>query len=182
MTFSPNSVGVRGSGRNETLLITATVRDANNNPVLDGTAVYFNINNSPGGGDFLSSIGAIPTINGQATVAYNSGTVSGTARVRAVCSSINAVSTEILIYAGPAYIESIANGCQTSHMALGASPCNMFGMDIVGESVELVCLVGDRYNNPVTPGTAVYFTTSGGVVTTATGYTDSAGFARVTLV
>lgn len=181
LSFTPNSVGVRGSGRNETLLITATVRDANNNPVLDGTEVFFNINNSPGGGDFLSSTGAIPTINGQATVAYNSGTVSGTARVRAVCSNISAVSTEILIYAGPAFIESIANGCQTSHMALGASPCNMFGMDVVGESVELVCLVGDRYNNPVTPGTAVYFTTSGGVVTTATGYTDSAGFARVTL-
>ena len=181
LTFLPSSVGVRGSGRNETLLITATVRDANNNPVLDGTAVYFNINNSPGGGDFLSSTGAIPTINGQATVAYNSGTVSGTARVRAVCSSISAVSTEILIYAGPAYIENIGDGCLSSHMALGASPCSMFGMDVVGESVELVCLVGDRYNNPVTPGTAVYFTTSGGVVTTATGYTDSAGFARVTL-
>jgi hypothetical protein len=181
LTFNPGSVGVRGSGRNETLLVTATVRDANNNPVIDGTQVYFNINNSPGGGDFLSSTGAIPTINGAATVAYNSGTVSGTARIRARCSSISAVSTEILIYAGPPYIENISDGCLSSHMAIGASPCNMFGMDVVGESVQLVCLVGDRYNNPVTPGTAVYFTTSGGVVTTATGYTDSAGFARVTL-
>jgi len=179
--FTPNSVGVRGSGRNETLLITATVNDANNNPVVDGTPVTFNINNSPGGGDFLSSTGAIPTINGQATVAYNSGTVSGTARIRAVCAGISAVSTEILIYAGPPYIENISDGCLSSHIAIGASPCNMFGMDVVGESVQLVCLVGDRYNNPVTPGTAVYFTTSGGVVTTSTGYTDSAGFARVTL-
>ena len=57
----------------------------------------------------------------------------------------------------------------------------MFGMDIVGDSVKITALVGDRYNNPVTPGTAVYFTTSGGVITTATGYTDSAGFATVTL-
>jgi hypothetical protein len=57
----------------------------------------------------------------------------------------------------------------------------MFGMDFVGDSVQLIALVGDRYNNPVTPGTAVYFTTSGGVVTTATGYTDSVGFARATL-
>ncbi len=54
-------------------------------------------------------------------------------------------------------------------------------MDVVGDSVQVVALVGDRYNNPVTPGTAVYFTTSAGVVTTATGYTDSVGFARVTL-
>ncbi|MBK6767043.1 MAG: Ig-like domain-containing protein [bacterium] len=179
--FNPSSVGVRGSGRNETLLITATVLDANNNPVLDGTEVFFNINNSPGGGDFLSSTNAIPTINGQAVVAYNSGTISGTARVRAQSLGVSAVSTEILIYAGPAYIENVSTGCTSSHMAIGASPCNMFGMDIVGESVEVVCLIGDRYNNPVTPGTAVYFTTSGGVITTATGYTDSVGFARVTL-
>jgi hypothetical protein len=181
MEYYPSSVGVRGSGRNETLLITATVRDANNNHVLDGTNVFFNINNSPGGGDFLSSVGAIPTINGSASVSYNSGTISGSVRIRAVCEGISAVSTEILIYAGPPYIEDIADGCLGSHMSLGASPCNMFGMDVVGDTVNVVALVGDRYNNPVTPGTAVYFTTSGGVITTATGYTDSLGFARVKL-
>lgn len=181
LEYFPGSVGVRGSGRNETLLITATVRDANNNPVLDGTSVRFNINNSPGGGDFLSSTGIIPTINGRATVSYNSGTVSGSVRIRATCGTVSAVSTEILIYAGPPFIENVAQGCNTSHMSLAPSPCSMFGMDVVGDSVTLVALVGDRYNNPVTPGTAVYFTTSGGVITTATGYTDSSGFARVRL-
>ena len=181
LSYFPSSVGVRGSGRNETLLITATVRDANNNPVLDGTSVVFNIAGSPGGGDFLSSTGAIPTINGQATVSYNSGIRSGSARVRAVSGSVSAVSTEILIYAGPPYMEDVDDGCTTSHMSLASAPCNLFGMDVVGDSVTLVALVGDRYNNPVTPGTAVYFTTSGGVITTGTGYTDANGFARVTL-
>ncbi|MBU1920511.1 Ig-like domain-containing protein, partial [bacterium] len=181
LSYFPSSVGVRGSGRNETLLVTALVLDANNNPVIDGTEVFFNINNSPGGGDFLSSTDAIPTINGEATVSYNSGTISGTARIRAICEGISAVSTEILIHAGPPYIEDVSSGCLTSHMSLGASPCNMFGMNIVGDSVRITALVGDRYNNPVTPGTAVYFTTSGGVITTSTGYTDSSGFASVTL-
>lgn len=181
LEYFPGSVGVRGSGRNETLLITATVRDANNNPVLDGTSVRFNINNSPGGGDFLSSTGTIPTINGRATVSYSSGTVSGSVRIRSTCGNISAVSTEILIFAGPPYIENIAQGCNTSHMSLAPAPCSMFGMDVVGDSVTLIALVGDRFNNPVTPGTAVYFTTSGGVITTATGYTDSSGFARVRL-
>jgi hypothetical protein len=181
MDYLPNSVGVRASGRNETLLITATVRDANNNPVLDGTPVYFNINSSPGNGDFLSSTGPIPTINGRATVSYNSGTRSGSVRIRAVCAGISAVSTEILIYAGPPYIEDVNFGCATSHLSLAPAPCSMFGMDVVGDSVTLVALVGDRYNNPVTPGTAIYFTTSAGVITTASGYTDSLGFARVTL-
>ena len=101
LSYFPSSVGVRGSGRNETLLITAMVLDANNNPVIDGTEVFFNINNSPGGGDFLSSSDAIPTINGEATVSYNSGTISGSARIRAVCETISAVSTEILVHAGP---------------------------------------------------------------------------------
>lgn len=181
MEYLPNSVGVRASGRNETLLITALVRDVNNNPVIDGTPVRFNINGSPGGGDFLSSVDPIPTINGRATVSYNSGTRSGSVRIRATCGAISAVSTEILIYAGPPYIENINAGCETSHMSLAPSPCSMFGMDVIGDSVVLVAIVGDRYNNPVTPGTAIYFTTSAGVITTSTGYTDSAGFARVTL-
>jgi len=179
--YFPNSVGVRGSGRNETLLITATVRDVNNNPVIDGTDVYFNINNSPGGGDYLSSNGPIPTINGRATVSYNSGTISGSVRIRSTCQEITAVSTEILIYAGPPFMGSIQSPCDSTHMSLAAAPCNMFGMDVVGDSVVITALVGDRYRNPVTPGTAVYFTTSGGVITTATGYTDSSGFARVKL-
>jgi hypothetical protein len=181
LTYDPGSVGVQGSGRNETLLISATVRDVNNNPVIDGTPVSFNIASSPGGGDFLSSTGPISTINGQATVSYSSGTRSGSVRIRALCNTISAVSTEVLIYAGPPYMEDVANACVTSHMSLAAGPCNMFGMDIVGDSVVLTALVGDRYNNPVTAGTAVYFTTSGGVITTGTGYTDSLGFARVTL-
>ena len=181
MGYNPGSVGVRGSGRNETLLITATVRDANNNPVMDGTNVYFNVNNSPGGGDLLSSTGAVPTINGRATVSYSSGTVAGSARVRAICGAVSAVSTEILVYAGPPFIEDIHSSCETTHMSLASNPCSMFGMDVVGDSVVLVALVGDRYNNPVTTGTAVYFTTSAGVITTSTGYTDSLGFARVTL-
>lgn len=179
--YFPNSVGVRGSGRNETLLITATVRDVNNNPVIDGTDVYFNINNSPGGGDYLSSNGPIPTINGRATVSYNSGTISGSVRIRSMCQGITAVSTEILIYAGPPFMGSIQSPCDSTHMSLAAAPCNMFGMDVMGDSVAITALVGDRYRNPVTPGTAVYFTTSGGVITTATGYTDSSGFARVKL-
>jgi adhesin/invasin len=181
LTYFPNSVGVRGSGRNETLLITATVRDASNNNVLDGTLVTFNIVGSPGGGDHLSSTDPLPTINGEVSVSYSSGTISGSVRIRAVAEDISALSTEILIYAGPPYIENIADGCLTSHMSLSATPCSMFGMDFVGDSVQLTVLIGDRYNNPVPAGTAVYFTTSGGVITTSTGYTNDNGFAYVTL-
>lgn len=193
MSYYPGSVGVRHSGRNETLLITATVLDANNNPVLDGTEVNFDIYASPPVSpefpdcvDFLSSEGPIPTINGHASTSYSSGCVSGTARIRASCTVpggaiIDAVSTEIIIYAGPPYIGDVEDGCNSSHTTVGSNPCSMYGLDVVGDSVEIVALVGDRYRNPVTPGTAVYFTTSGGIITTNTGYTNEDGFARVTL-
>ena len=45
---------------------------------------------------------------------------------------------------------------------------------------SVTALVGDKFNNPVPAGTAVYFTTTGGVVTTW-GYTNEEGVVTVTL-
>ena len=45
----------------------------------------------------------------------------------------------------------------------------------------VTAVVGDKFNNPVPAGTAVFFTTTGGVVTTYTGYTDEEGVVTVTL-
>ncbi|MBU1706427.1 Ig-like domain-containing protein, partial [bacterium] len=94
--------------------------------------------------------------------------------------------TEIIIYSGPPYIEDIYNpdGCgyfNTSHIKVASSPCDLVGWSAVGDSVMITAIVGDKWNNPVPEGTAVYFTTSGGVITTATGYTNANGFATVTL-
>lgn len=182
LSYDPSSVGVQGSGRNETLMITADVRDASNNPVLDGTLVTYDIYASPGGGDFLSSYDPIPTINGQASVSYNSGTISGSVRIIAACGSIQAISTEIQIFSGPPFIENVNNGCLSSHLAIGANPINFYGWYTVNYSTTITAVVGDRYNNPVPAGTAVYFTTSGGVINTMTGYTDSSGVATVTML
>jgi len=198
MEYYPHSVGVRESGRNETLLITATVKDASNNPVVDGTLVWFDIYSQPithpDSMGSLSSEDSIPTINGQASVSYTSGYRSGTVRIRArshgTCEgnsyNVSAITTEILIYAGPPYIEDIYNpdGCgyfNTSHIKVASEPCDLMGWSAVGDSVRITAIVGDRWNNPVTEGTAVYFTTSGGVIATATGFTDADGFASVLL-
>lgn len=198
LEYFPNSVGVRESGRNETLLITATVKDASNNPVIDGTPVWFDIYSQPiahpDSMGSLSSEDSIPTINGQASVSYTSGFRSGTVRIRArshgICEDepydVSAITTEILIYAGPPYIEDIYNpdGCgyyNTSHIKVAAEPCDLVGWSAVGDTVGIGAIVGDRWNNPVTEGTAIYFTTSGGVISTASGFTDADGFASVML-
>ncbi|NOZ56487.1 MAG: hypothetical protein GXO73_06830 [Calditrichaeota bacterium] len=189
ISCDPKSVGVKDSGRNQTLRITADVRDSRNNAVADGTYVRFEIVASPGGGETLSTTEPVPTVNGKAEVSFTSGIRSGAVRVRAVVTDslgqpltpeVSSTATEFLIFAGPPYIEDV-NDASTSHLTVGAKPVNVYGWHVVNNTVQIVAVVGDKYNNPVPPGTAVYFTTTGGVISTYTGYTDEEGVATVTL-
>ncbi len=189
LSFDPKSVGVKDSGRNQTLQITATVLDSRNNTVADGTYVRFEIVASPGGDESLSTYDPVPTVNGQAQVSFTAGTKSGPVRVRAIVTDsqgvpiqpeVRSTATEFLIYAGPPYIENIY-AVSTSHLSVGSKPINVYGWGVVNNTVDIVVVVGDKYNNPVPPGTAVYFTTTGGVISTYTGFTDDEGVAHVTL-
>lgn len=189
LNFDPNTLGVKDSGRNQTTNITATVLDSKGNAVSDGTQVAFSIFSSPGGGEVLSNSEPIPTLNGNAQVSLNSGIRSGSVRILAqvtdslgvpIVPEVRAVSTEIIIFAGPPFIEDV-NDPNTSHLTVGAAPLNVWGWHVVNNTVTVTAVVGDKFNNPVTPGTAVFFTTTGGVISTYTGFTDQEGVATVTL-
>ena len=189
LSFDPNNLGVKDSGRNQTVSITADVIDSKNNPVVDGTFVSFSIFSAPGGGEFLSNTNTIPTLNGKAEVSLNSGVRSGSARILVevtdsfgvpVVPNVRAVSTEIIIFAGPPFIEDV-NGASTSHLSVGVKPLNVFGWNVVNSIATVTAVVGDKFNNPVPPGTAVFFTTTGGVISTYTGFTDAEGVVTVTL-
>ncbi|KAA3657785.1 MAG: hypothetical protein DWQ10_12510, partial [Calditrichaeota bacterium] len=189
LTYDPTSLGVKDSGRNTTLTVTADVRDVQNNPVLDGTRVRFRIYASPGGGEFLSTLEPVPTINGLAHVSLNSGIRSGTVRIQAevvdgnnfpLNPAIQAVSTDVIVFAGPPFIANV-NDRSTSRLSAGPEPVNIYGWHVVNNTTTIVAVLGDKYNNPVPAGTAVYFTTSGGIISTHTGYTDEEGVATVTL-
>ncbi len=189
LTFDPTSVGIKDSGRNQTTRIKAVVKDTKNNPAKDGTYVKFSIESSPDGGEQLSSTNPIPTVNGAAEVSFISGIRSGAVRIRAdvtdaqgntLSPPVRAISTELIIFAGPPYIENV-NDPSTSHLSVGVTPVNVYGWHVVNNTVDVVAVVGDKYNNPVPEGTAVYFTTTGGVISTYTGYTNAEGVAKVTL-
>lgn len=189
LSYNPSTLGVKDSGRNQSLTITANVVDSKNNPVVDGTFVSFSLFSSPGGGESLSSTEPVPTLNGKAQVSLNSGIRSGSVRILArvtdalgapMVPDVRAVSTEIIIFAGPPYIENI-NMRGTSHLSVGVRPLNIFGWHVVNNTATVVALVGDKYNNPVPAGTAVYFTATGGVISTHTGFTDDEGVATVTI-
>ena len=183
LSFDPEHIGVKGTGQNQTTTIFADVRDAKNNPVADGTMVQFEIYAQPGGCQ-LSSSQPAPTTGGVAQISFTSGIRSGNARIKAVVLDdggspleITAASTEILIHAGPPYIENV-NDPSTSHLTVFVKRQNIWaGLD----TTVVTVLVGDRYNNPVDQGTAVYLTTSGGVITTQS-FTDSYGLVNDTLM
>ncbi len=191
VSYSPHFMYVRDCGKNQTVTITADVVDEKNNPVADSTDVRFRVYASPGFGDTLSSINpadgngythTIPTVNGRSHVSYTSGTRSGTARIQADVYDdegniiVTGISTEIVLYGGPPYMGSTADPLST-HLTVVSKRLNIwYGID----TTTLTILVGDRYNNPVQDGTAVYLTASGGVVTTKA-YTNENGIANVIL-
>ncbi len=66
---------------------------------------------------------------------------------------------------------------KSTHLTVTSKRLNIwYGID----TTMVTLLVGDKYNNPVQDGTAVYVTTSGGVVTTKA-YTNENGIASVIL-
>ena len=186
LRYSPDFIGVKNTGQNQTTTIFADIRDSKNNPVVDGTLVTFQFVGDPLDA-VLSTSNPVPTVGGTAQVSLSSGIRAGTVRIQASVTGpgdteIQAISTKIIIHAGWPYMEDVGD-LRTTHLTLAANRLNIWAtLDTTLVSVMVV----DRYNNPVEKGTAVYFTTSGGGITTVTtpttvSYTDDYGYATARL-
>ena len=185
LRFFPEDMGVKETGQNQTVTVTSDIRDSKNNAVVDGTLVKFSIYAGPGGGESLSANAPVPTVGGLAKVSFSSGIRAGAVRIQAEIMDsqgnplnppVKAISTKLIIHAGPPYMENVSD-IRTTHLTIVAKRLNIWaGLD----TTLLTFLVGDKYNNPVEPGTAVYTTPSGGVATTVS-YTNEQGIANDTL-
>jgi len=201
LDFNKTTVGVQGSGKNETLLIHANVKDNKNNPVADGVRVKFEIVGAHDNAVSLTPSGAtqfvsspVSTVNGTATVSFHSGTRAGAHRVKAtvvdslgtvITPAISSETTQFMVVSGPAFLDTsdMNDPFTNSHMTVSGWPRIIFAealnTDVSRTTVSVI--VADRYSNPVPEGTAVYFSSTGGVIDTKTGFTDSKGIATVTL-
>ncbi|NQT26740.1 Ig-like domain-containing protein [candidate division KSB1 bacterium] len=187
ITYDPHFMYVKDTGKNATVTITANVVDEKGNPVADSTDVRFRVYASPDDGDALSNTPEgqphgytymIPTVGGRSQVSYTAGTRSGASRIEATVFDdegtqiIDRISTEIVIFGGPPYIENILDQT-SSHLTVATARLNIWH---ILDTTQVTVMVGDKYNNPVQEGTAVYLTASGGVVSTVA-YTDEYGIA-----
>jgi hypothetical protein len=152
LNVAPPSIQVRGTGGTDQAMVTATVLDANQNPVPDGQWVIFQIVSSPGGGVNINGHGSIDsaqTSGGDARVTLNAGVYPGLVDLRASTwvdeEEIFAHKSNISIVSGPPATISL----QPKELANDAGGGAW--------AVEVAAQVRDMYNNPVADNWAVFF-------------------------
>ena len=178
---SSQSIGVSETGAQETAQLVFIARDADDRPVDNAHAVEIAVSiiNGPGGGEFLSPA-APETVrtdeNGEATVTLTSGTAAGVVQIetRATVGGREIRSQPITL--------AIHGGFPSqSHFSVYPEQLNHAVLGVVGANIPISVLVGDRYANPVQPGTQVYFTSNSGVIR-GSAQTDADGRATVNLI
>ncbi len=178
---SRDFIYIRGVGEIDQAVIEAVIFDQYDNPVRDSCAVIFRIVDYPIGGSINPELipggglvsDTVYTMAGRASVAARSGDRSGSMVIEAVAyipagGSIDSRAPRITIGSGLPY-----------HVSVSVGDCNVPGFDTDGVANSVMAIVTDVYDNPVAPGTAVWFTALQGAVTTSS-VTDDSGFAFAT--
>ncbi|GIV59995.1 MAG: hypothetical protein KatS3mg043_1084 [Rhodothermaceae bacterium] len=175
---STTSIGVKESGSEEVAKITFQVADSLGRPViLDKQArVRFTLGVRPGGGEFIFPESAPTDNNGQVTVNLSSGTKAGVVQIVAETEvegrTIRSLPVSVSIHGGLP---------DQGHFSIGPARFNFPGLNTFGLTNAISVIVGDKYSNPVKPGTAVYFSTTHGIIEGST-QTDAQGRGSVSLI
>lgn len=172
------TVGVTGAGARETATLAFVAYDGQGRAVdLDHAVdLEFEIVSGPGGGESIDPTSATTDAAGRALVTLTSGERAGTVQVRAT----GTVEGREIVSA-PVTITITGGLPDADHFSLAAEALNFAGYNRFGLTDAITAFVGDRFGNPVQPGTAVYFTTTGGIIG-GSGVTDADGTASVNLL
>lgn len=175
---TPREVTVYGVGGQETAILGYEVRDSVGNPIDLANAVNidFSLRGAPGGGEYLSPPSVRTNSIGRTYTTFNAGIRSGVAQVvaRTTVGSRTIESAPIRVIIAAGYPDQ-------AHFTLSAARYNFPALNFVGKRLQIGVLVGDRYSNPVAPGTAVYFNSEAGVVQPSV-FTSTDGTGNVDLI
>ena len=185
VSISRQEISIHGVGRNETSVLVWQVLDSLGFP-LDinhrDTVVFVPTGIPVSSGDpaYVTPTSGITDGAGQISTTVNSGTVAGTIQLLA---GLTLASGKV-VQSSPVVITIDGGLPDQTHFELNASEINFAGYDWSERSPvpspSFTAQAGDKYGNPVAPGTAIYFTTTGGIITAA-GQTDASGHANATL-
>jgi hypothetical protein len=167
VSATPTTIGLKGTGLNETSTVVFKVTDSTGG-ARAGVSVSFALNTTVGGMS-LSPATATSAADGTVQTVVSAGTVHTVVRVTASIASpaLSTQSSQLTVTTGlPASASfSTAVGAATYGNAKSTFACpNVEAYDIDGVLVPITAYLADRYNNPVPDGTAVAFLTNGGHV------------------
>ena len=158
---TPASIGLKGTGLNETSTVVFKVVDATGG-ARPGVTVNFSLNTTAGGLN-LSPASAVSAADGTVQTVVSAGTSHTAVRVTATIASpaLSTQSSNLTVTTGlPA---SGAFSISVGAPSYGTLACpNVEAYDIDLVTVPVTVQLADRYNNPAPDGTAVAFTTNGG--------------------
>jgi len=175
---SNKNIGVKESGSNETAQIVFQLLDSVGVPITSKAAVSVNfiLASSPGGGEYLSPSSVMSNALGRAAVTLNTGTKAGVAQIVAEA-NVNG----LIIRSRPILISIHGGFPDPGHFAVAAPKLNYPALGIIGYEIPFTAFVGDKFSNPVRPGTSVYFETTSGIIA-GSELTDELGRSTVTLL
>jgi hypothetical protein len=174
---STEKLGIKESGDIETALATFQVIDSTGIAINGSRAVEveFRIVAGPGGGEFLYPTKLRTNDLGQATTSITTGTKAGVVQIMA-----EIIKENIVIRSKPIFFTIYGGFPVQERFAVACPKLNYSYWGVMNKEIEFTALIGDKYSNPVRPNTAVYFSTSEGVIGDFV-YTDILGRATSTL-
>ena len=173
-------LSVYGVGGEESKLITYEVRDSLGNAIKSSgkDTITFSLNGIPvQGGAYVSPVYGIISPVGRAVTIVNSGIISGVMQLEA---SIRRASDGKIIKSTPVKVVVNAGLPDQKYFSIGANRFNFPALHWVNKTNDITVQVGDKYSNPVQQNTAVYFSTTAGIIEGA-GFTNQSGHVSKTL-
>jgi hypothetical protein len=142
--------------------------------------IEFSIISGPGGGEGITPVTATTNANGTATSNLYSGNLAGVVQIQA---EIVREDIGLTIRSRPVAITIHGGFPDLDHFSIAADNYNFEVCSINVNRNSLTVILGDEFGNPVKPGTAIYFTTTGGIIQgSGQGNTDDDGQLTVDLI
>lgn len=158
---SADVIRVQESGGEEVTRLTFQVVDSTGTPIGIDQAVDVNFRFGKQPGDASLTPETVTTDGeGTATVNVASGKTAGVIQVvaeteKADGTPIRSKPVSVTVHGG------LPNKC---HFTVTAAQSNFAGLDNYGETNTITAILGDKYGNPVIPGTSVSFSTNTGII------------------
>ena len=180
--ITEQSINIAETGGIVNTSFTFQVQDSSgrNLDLNNSEEVEFSIISGPGGGEGITPITATTNANGTVTSNLYSGNLAGVVQIQA---EIEREDIGLTIRSRPVAITIHGGFPDLDHFSIAADNYNFEGWSINGNRNSLTVILGDQFGNPVKPGTAVYFTTTGGIIQgSGQGNTDDDGQVSVDLI